>query len=472
MVEACNASGCTLSVQLLIEDSLVEAIGYFKASNTEPSSNFGEAVSLSADGNTLAVGVGGTGENSINNPENPYGQSSGAIYVFVRNNGKWQQQAYLKASNPDTTYTYGGDKFAHELQLSADGNTLAVGARREQSAATGINGDQSDNSAYEAGAVYVFVRVGEHWQQQAYIKGHNTSENHGFGGNLSLNADGNILAVGATRQGSAETGDINSGAVYVFERSNGIWQQQSYLKGDIKPRGGRFGRSVGLSADGKTLVVGVFDPSVATPASHSVRGPHYDDYYGAAYVFVRTVESSWQRQAYLTAPEGYWNSFGRDISLTEDGDTLAVSAQNSVHVFERVNDNWQDRAFLQASNAESGDRFGISISLSSDGSTLAVGAFEEDSAAIGLQGYQGDEFPSENSGAAYVFTKSSGNWQQQAYVKASNSQPWMFFGDSVSLSANGDTLAIGAVSERVAAAGINGAQAGDPEKTTGAVYLY
>src|SRR5438445_357039 len=75
------------------------------------------------------------------------------------------QQAYIKASN-----TGGGDELGMSVALSADGATLAVGAYSEASAATGIDGNQADNSATAAGAVYVYTRTGTIWSQEAYVK--------------------------------------------------------------------------------------------------------------------------------------------------------------------------------------------------------------------------------------------------------------------------------------------------------------
>ncbi len=79
---------------------------------------------------------------------------AGAAYVFTRDSGGvWTQQAYVKASNTDAF-----DDFGQSVALSDDGNTLAVGAIDEDSAATGVNGDQADNNSARAGAVYVFHR--------------------------------------------------------------------------------------------------------------------------------------------------------------------------------------------------------------------------------------------------------------------------------------------------------------------------
>ena len=89
-----------------------------------------------------ATGINGDQGNS-NAPD------SGAVYVFARSGGAWTQKAYLKASN-----TNAGAQFGDAVALS--GSSLAVGAWFEASNATGVNGNQADNSAPRSGAVYVF----------------------------------------------------------------------------------------------------------------------------------------------------------------------------------------------------------------------------------------------------------------------------------------------------------------------------
>jgi hypothetical protein len=165
------------SAELFLVDLAVEQlIGYFKASNTDGDDAF-RRVSLSGDGNTLAVGAVGeasnaTGVDHAQDPDDDLDQGdnsapgAGAVYVFRRDaQGIWSQEAYVKASNTDA-----GDAFGTSVSLSADGSTLAVGTDGESSSAIGIGGNQGDNSAPAAGAVYVFRRVGDTWSQQAYVK--------------------------------------------------------------------------------------------------------------------------------------------------------------------------------------------------------------------------------------------------------------------------------------------------------------
>ena len=498
-VQACNNQGCVDSDSLIVISTLDSAVGYFKASNTGSFDNFGVAISLSADGNTLAVGanVEDSTANGINGDQNNdlVGQS-GAVYVFVRSAGLWQQQAYVKANN-----TGNGDSFGEAVSLSADGNTLAVGAPGDDSAATGINGEQHGNSAGGSGAAHVFVRSGANWQQQSYIKASNTGRNQFFGSVVSLSANGNTLAVGAEGENSATIGingnqndfsAIEAGAVYVFTRSGDVWQQQAYIKASNTGEFDRFGIAVSISADGNTLAVGA---DAEDSAAIGINGEQNDDSglgSGAVYVFVRSGEL-WQQQAYIKASNVERNNlFGRAVSLSTDGGTLAVGAylddsaatgingnQNdnsandsgAVYVFIRSGELWQQQAYIKAGNTEEEDGFGMAVSLSADGNTLAVGTTREDSSAIGINANQNDN-SAEDSGAVYVFVRSGELWQQQAYIKASNTGFEDSFGGAVSLSADGNTLAAGAIDEDSAATGINGDQNNNSVSSSGAVYLY
>ena len=112
-------------------------------------------MALSAAGNTLAVGAWHEDSNATGiggNQTDNSAEASGAVYVFARNGaGVWSQQAYVKASNPEAN-----DRFSSDVTLSGDGNTLAVGAYWEDSNATGIGGNQADDSTGNSGAVYLY----------------------------------------------------------------------------------------------------------------------------------------------------------------------------------------------------------------------------------------------------------------------------------------------------------------------------
>ncbi len=162
------------------------------------------------------------------------------------------------------------------------------------------------------------------------------------------------------------------------------------------------------------------------------------------------------------------------IDGNEDDDSAARSG--AVYVFTRLSiglggGDWSQRAYVKASNTDADDFFGLSVSLSGDGNTLAVGAIDEASAATGIDGNEDNDSASA-SGAVYVFTRSGGSWVQQAYVKASNTDASDCFGIPVSLSANGNTLAVGADHEDSNATGIDGNEDNDSAGNSGAAYLY
>jgi hypothetical protein len=389
---------------------------------------------------------------------------------------------YVKASNVNA-----GDMFGWSVAISKDGDTVAVGARGESSSASGIGGDQSDNSAIEAGAVYVFVRDEQSsWSQQAYIKASNADPHDAFGTSVALSADGDTLVVGAPGEMSIATGidgnqsdnSINrAGAAYVFVRNEqNAWSQQAYVKASNTPQydefdgGDVFGECVALSDDGNTLAVGArLEWSSAT----GIGGDQANDsayWAGAVYLFERDELHAWSQQAYVKASNtDADDQFGGSLALSGDGNTLVVGAigedsaamgiggnqadnsssnTGAVYVFARDGQSpWSQQAYVKASNSDNTDYFGYSVALSDDGNTLVVGAIGEDSAAMGIEGNQADN-SEKKAGAVYVFGRDGQDaWAQQIYVKAPNTHQFMQFGTKVALSGDGNTLIVGALKE-------------------------
>lgn len=483
-LKACNDAGCSAaSNELSAAAALIEAIGYVKASDPSDDSQFGKAVALSADGNTLAV------SGKIQGP--------GAVYLFTRAaTGTWTQQARLQASNPGFD-----DLFGAALALSDDGHTLAVGAYGEDSAATAFGTDPADNTATDAGSVYVFRRAGTVWTQQAWLKASNTGATDNFGVSVALSADGNFLAVGAQGESSNAVGidgdqandsRARAGAVYLFARAGSIWSQQTYLKASNSDLNDGFGGSVALSADGNTLAVGAPEESSAATGSGGNQSNNSAAYSGAVYVFTRNV--SWSQQAYLKASNtGPSDNFGVGLALSRDGNTLVVGApgedsgstgidpvsnetaadSGAVYVFTRSGSSWAQQAWLKAHNPRNPAAFGRSVSLSSDGALLAVGSDKESSADRGV-GADGADDTGYEIGAVYVFARTGTTWRQQAYAKPAHNLGTISdrLGHSVSLSADGNTLAAGAHHERSSATGIGGDQLDTSIRNAGAVLLY
>ena len=450
---------------------------YVKPSNmTFPQlRNFGQSVAV--DGNTLVVGASepscATGING--NQSNRDCPSAGAVYVFTRSGETWSQQAYLKASNAQTGDTFGAS-------VSLDGDTLAVGAPGEASCATGVNGNQADNGCVQAGAVYVFMRTGSTWTQQAYVKAatHDSVFFDTFGQAVALN--GNTLAVGAPLEGSCATG-INgdqadntcngSGAVYVFTRSNDVWTQNAYVKASNNHLGAvGFGLKVAL--DGDTLAVGQQNEGSCSTGINGDQFSNSCTSAGAVYVFRRT-SGVWSQEAYVKASNtDAADRFG--ASLVLKGDSLMVGAPDeascasgingnqsdngcrfagAAYIFTRMNSLWSQLAYVKSIPAVSGIGSGaFGQSLAFDGTSLAVSSLDNN-CATGFNPLPGsnDCFA---SGAVYLFGRTATSWAQRAYVKASNPDGWDFFGGAIAVA--GNTLVAGATSEDSCATGINGNQ--------------
>jgi hypothetical protein len=495
----------------------VRQVAYLKASNTEANDHFGNGgtleghgVSLSGDGSTLAVSApyessGAKGVNGDQKDNSVY--SSGAVYIFVQKNGVWSQQAYIKPSNPGLSY-----RFGHMVSLSQDGNTLAVSAHFEASATKAINGDQTDKSIPQAGAVYVFTRTGTTWSQQAYIKASNTGEKgvgkqpskgDQFGFSISLSADGNTLAAGAISEDSSAKGIngdqndnslVSSGAVYVFTRSGTAWSQQAYVKASNTDANNLFGYSVGLSADGNTMAVSAYDEGGGSREINGLQDKGRRGS-GAIYVFTRTG-TSWAQTAYLKAsnaePE---DSLGYEIAISQDGNTIAGGAADedcfaaginppgcdndyktdtstgAVYIFVRDGGKWTQQAFIKSSHPNKEDWFGSRLNISGDGNTLAVGAQLENGGSKGINGNQAD-LSAEDSGAIYLFTRTGTTWTQKAYVKASNAEAYDEFGSAMALSRDGKLMAVGARSEASASKGVNGDMNDNSAMGAGALYIF
>ena len=394
---------------------------YLKASNTQPMAGFGGTVALSADGSTLAVGAlqepsAATGIDG--NQADTSAPKAGAVYIFSRANGVWAQQSYIKASNARANSIFGW------VALSADATTLVVGAPGESSSAKGIDGNQADVSAPNAGAAYVFEQSAGSWTQTAYIKASNTDAWDFFGGPVAVSADGSTLVVGAGGEASASrqiNGDQidnsadSAGAAYVFVRAGSTWQQQAYLKSSDTAVGDDFGRGLAVSNDGNTTAI----------------------------------------------------SATRDCSAF-----IGDGAKNgATYIFRRTNAAWSQVSTLVASNHSGNDGFGASPAMSANGATVVVGAVCDWSDATGIDGDQFDR-SAMCSGAAYLFENVTTSPTQIAYIKASNTAKGAVFGSDAVMTPDAATLIISAPYEASAATGIDGNEHDTSAPFAGAVYVF
>ena len=493
IVQSCNDIGCTDSNTLLVSEQLTTLIGFIKPNNVHHASFFGGDVSLSADGNTLAVGA-----DQARDIKNGNSNKVGIVYVFTKaEDGLWQQSDALLANA-----TGDNDSFGRSVALSADGKTLIVGAHGEDSNSTVVNGDDTNNDAPNSGAVYVFTHSGTDWNQVAYIKANNANEGDRFGIDVAVNQDGTWLAVGAPGErsdsrvinGEQNNNAVNAGAVYVFQLFEETWQQQAYIKAKDAAGDEFFGQTVSLDNAGQTLAVGAIREDSSAVGVNGDAFNNEANKSGAVYVYVRE-EDTWAEQAFVKASNtSAGDNFGQTLSLSGDGNTLAVAAVNeassatgidgeqafddapvagAVYVFVRTEADWAQQAYLKASNTDAKDSFGIALSLSSTGDLLAIGASAEASNAVGINGNQFDN--TAPAGAAYVFERSGTQWAQKTYLKASNTGESDRFGISVALNSDGTTLAVGASSEQSNAKGTDAdadAQADNSVSSRGVVYLF
>ncbi len=320
----------------------------------------------------------------------------GAVNSFV------QQQQLVAADGAAF------DQFGSAVAISGD--TAVVGAPYDT-----VGGN------YHQGSVYVFIRSGSTWTQQAQLFASNGSAGDEFGWSVAI--DGDTIVVGADAYDVFANTD--QGSAYVFTRSGTTWTQQAQL----------------FANDGSGTDRDYFGVAVAVKGDTAIVGAYLDDYLsninqGSAYVFVRSG-TAWSLQQHLLAGDGAAvDEFGASVAL--DGETALVGAwsktvgsnvqQGAAYVFVRSGTVWTQQAKLTADDGQAQDFFGVSVGLSGD--TAIAGADWHD--------FSGQT----NQGAAYVFVRNGTTWSQQQRLIAADGAANDEFGHSVAIS--GNTVAVGA----------------------------
>jgi hypothetical protein len=321
--------------------------------------------------------------------------------------------------------------------------------------------------------VYVFVREGKDWQQQARVTVPAGSGVDVFGTSLSI--CGETLVVGASGESGrpaagAEDGEgpLMAGAVYVFVREGGKWRQQARLEGSNARYRGHFGAAVAVS--GGTIVVGATGDGVvaggvdADPADDSLNDA------GAAYIFEREGEA-WRQAAYLKPAEPRdFDAFGGAVAVARErvvvgavrgGKKLDDEGPGVAHVFAREGGKWVAETVLSRPGAKGREEFGAAVAVS--GERVVIGA------PLAADGPGGD---GETTGAAWVFTKAGGKWDAGVRLVEPGAAHSDDFGAAVAISAG--TVAVGAPGERGFGRGVNGerdlADGGSPQ--SGAAFVY
>jgi hypothetical protein len=388
----------------------------------------GISVSMSADGNTLAIGAG-----SNDGPPGSTWNNRGHVRIYEWNGTFWNQKGQ------DIDGEAYNDNSGFRVSMSADGNTLAIGA------------PYNDGGGSNAGHVRVYEWNGTSWNQKGQdIDGEAANDISCI---VSMSADGNTLAIGATRN-DGTTGDINDnrGHVRIYEWNGTSWNQKGQDI-DGETANDQSGTSVSMSADGNTVAIGA----------------HLNDWVGSSSGHVRIYEwngTSWNQKGQDINGEASSDYSGSSVSMSSDGNTVAIGApyndgngSDAGHV--RVY-NWNGTVWAQKGvdidGEAAGDQSGASVSMSADGNTLAIGAVQNDGTGP-------------DAGHVRIYEWNGASWNQKgqdidgeaAYDKS---------GVSVSICAVGDTLAIGAYLNDGAATDAGHVRVYDFCIQTSSVYLH
>jgi len=403
--------------------------------------------------------------------------------------------------------------------LSADGYTLAVSARLEDSNASGVNGDQTNNLSNQSGAVYVFRRRGNTWHQEAYLKAGTNQSQQNFGvaydfdyRGTALSADGSILAVTAPREDVQGVED--AGVVYVFRRARNAWRLVAKLHAPELLFQDFFGSSLDMSQDGRTLKVMSILPrdSLGLPEMRT-------------HIFVRPADT-WQHavtiaplspvdlcqstrlsgdgqtlvsscvtrgigvgrittmkragNAWVHAadfPTGFYE-FRQPIGLNTDATVMSLvesRAPNLVGVYRWNGANWAREAGLPG--PLSTDPFfignwGYNMAFNDTGQLLAISDPQAREANAGISPII---MPGPvDLGAVYLYRvdRPANTWSLRNVVKSPQPGFRDYFGLTIALSGSGRTLAVGAPAENSNATGIDGDRNNEDARDAGAAYLY
>jgi hypothetical protein len=317
---------------------------------------------------------------------------TGHVRVYKRDASNWTQLGV----DIDGEATW--DDSGCSVSLSADGSVLAIGAY-------GNNGN-----GVEAGHVRVYQYIVGMWIQiGSDIDGEAGGDKSGT--SVSLSANGSIVAIGAPYN--------NTGYVRVYQNNAGSWTQ---IGSDIdgEALGDRSGSSVSLSADGTIVAIGA---------------PNNNGYTGHVRVY-KNIAGTWTQIGSDIDGETADDVSGYSVSLSADGSVVAIGAYGNdgngveaghVRVYQNNAGSWTQIG-SDIDGEAAGDDSGYSVSLSDNGSVLAIGAPSNDSL----------------TGHVRIYENNAGNWTQIGSDIDGETQ-WNGSGWSVSLSADGTEVAIGAV---------------------------
>jgi flagellin-like hook-associated protein FlgL len=351
----------------------------------------GFSVSLSADRNTLAMSAVHRSTGGI---------QTGQVRMFDWNGTAWTQRG------ADINGEAAGDKAGWSINLSDNGNTVAIGAR------------YNDGGGSNAGQVRIYDWNGSAWIQRGTdIDGESSGDE--MGQSVALSSDTNTLVVGSPFNGG---NGGRSGNVRVYDWNGSAWIQRG-TDIDGESSNNYNGQSVSVSADGSIIAMGA--------VKNNGNAGHVRIYYWSG--------SSWIQRGGDIDGEASGDEIGQSVALSADGNSIVMGAQfndgggsNSGHarVFDWNGSGWVQRGG-DIDGERSGDYSGISVSITDDGNSVAIGARGNDDGGSG-------------AGQARVY-----NWNGSAWVQRGSDIDGESSGDgsaqSLTLSGDGITLVVGAL---------------------------
>ena len=375
----------------------------FNIGGEDSGDKFGTSIDVSDDGTTAIVGAIHDGTQQ--------GSSTGSAYIFTRNNGEWSRQQRIVANDAESD-----DKFGISVSITEDGNTALIGA----------------NGADQAkGAVYEFSRDGDEWEQQEKLVFDELKQKEQFGTSLAISSDGQTAIIGAPNVGIGVRdtifsggADFTTGAAYLLSK-NESWQRinEWYVKDTNilyspefvgnRPEYDRnstitgetaFGRSVSLSNDGKTALVGAPEDG------------------GGSVYLLKQNGSGWSHQN--LSPEDEATDFGNSVSLSGDGTVSLVTAPDE------LNSDGRETGAAYVINNRTGSRSRLTLEVDTDS--------DQEPETVPISGIGGGSGTISSSGdliiinsedsSPYLFARTDGRWRQEQELKSENEEVGSEFG--------------------------------------------
>lgn len=366
--------------------------------------NLGHSVSLSGDGNTIAVGAYSF--------DGTNGANSGLVRVYENIGGTWTQ------IGSDIEGEAASDSFGISVSINSDGSIVAIGG----------NGNDGSVLNSNVGHVRVYENVGGTWTQVGSdIDGEAASDFSGS--SVSLNSNGNIVAIGATGNDGPLGTDLSMGHVRVYENVGGTWTQVgSDIDGEAA--GDLCGYSVSINSDGSIVAIGSRDNDGPLGTDNAI---------GHVRVY-ENVGGTWTQIGSDLDGEAADDNFGNSVSINSSGSVVAIGGWRNdefagsaghTRVYENVGGTWTQIG-SDIDGEASGDRSGTSVSISSNGTIVAIGAYFND----------GNSGTLNSSGHVRIYQNQSGTWTLMGN-DIDGGTAGDRLGNSVSISSNGNTVAAG-----------------------------